>query len=1034
MQVSDNGNWVTASRSNGEAVQGFYEMHLEYEFASGTHQWEVEFEAPLDWPVGSYRIAVNGTAFVAGEQAYSITSNQFAVSPADNLVIAVTEEASGEAVASFSYQARPNNYRVIDPQSRVDELQPVRTGQLSFVGSSTVTADTAAIALQGRRFVALYTANVSGISRVDGVDAYGNTGSLVIGESHTEEQSAAQTGLLGIVAALGADLNVFITAMANGDYEAAQAAVSEALSNAQTNGEDSLAGDDASVSQTIQDSFVHQDPVKFMDDIAALLGTDDGAEGTGTALLTAARDVEPVVLTGADIPAWSQASAEGTAYPYPAGAGFDNYYEDLSGGGFGIEDFIGPVAGVYPINGRSAHNGEFIYPPAYNIATNEPKNPLGVRVEEIIAYRVANSDDITAGAAPNSMVEIPVQVDERFPHFLANGRSTFAIYSGTDEELSYAWDTDNWEAADLPAGFDGDAHYPAGEQATKDPIGGLDNDDEIVFMASDAGACTTNPQAPEIAGVSAIQQVVINDPLAPNSQTCVYLGLAESGSTIGDRHYVNYLRNADADQWIDRNAFCNEDPQKLGTSNGSYGANLHGKTSLKATDCGSFPNHSYQEDTLVGFDSTDRFPRDGVVVSTDTYRWEASGRWMIRDIRMKAEADDVSQVPDVEAYWDGRPDLIDRWKGRAFQQSPDSGISLVGFEDEQVNWEANASLIGERCGPVRCIREVWGADSGTNVTKTETFYRDAITYRYRVRVHPIPADGLYTSWDYNRGAMVTNEADPEGTEPGRYYTALRPQGVYIDGVNDDFGQVDNLPGCHSITAALGTEMGDQSVLGGYDQLRRQFEDNGGNNIPFVGFPSREELERCLAFFDVADPTFNAPLGVMNWEQIAGKGDSGSLVYLFELKGATSVANGAIIPYYRDDACLDDGTGDDPVQRPWPGDRLGSERVQKAYLDAAGVAYSQANFADQFAELSCEKRQGAYAAHGIHMLVLPESDNAFTPVTSTEVDGMQWQFMVPTDQPRNIADPYANIVKIPLIKSVIPLGVPNADQRGSESIL
>jgi hypothetical protein len=28
-------------------------------------------------------------------------------------------------------------------------------------------------------------------------------------------------------------------------------------------------------------------------------------------------------------------------------------------------------------------------------------------------------------------------------------------------------------------------------------------------------------------------------------------------------------------------------------------------------------------------------------------------------------------------------------------------------------------------GPVRAIREIWGADSGTNVTKTETFYRDA---------------------------------------------------------------------------------------------------------------------------------------------------------------------------------------------------------------------------------------------------------------------------------------------------------------------
>ncbi|MCE3513416.1 hypothetical protein, partial [Staphylococcus aureus] len=45
------------------------------------------------------------------------------------------------------------------------------------------------------------------------------------------------------------------------------------------------------------------------------------------------------------------------------------------------------------------------------------------------------------------------------------------------------------------------------------------------------------------------------------------------------------------------------------------------------------------------------------------------------------------------------PDLVDRWKGRAFQSSPDSDISVVGFEDEQVNWEANSSLIGERTGP-----------------------------------------------------------------------------------------------------------------------------------------------------------------------------------------------------------------------------------------------------------------------------------------------------------------------------------------------
>ena len=83
---------------------------------------------------------------------------------------------------------------------------------------------------------------------------------------------------------------------------------------------------------------------------------------------------------------------------------------------------------------------------------------------------------------------------------------------------------------------------------------------------------------------------------------------------------------------------------------------------------------------------------------------------------------------------------------------------------------------------MRAIREVWGADSGTNVTKTETYYRDADVFRYRLRVHPIPPDGLYTSWDYNKGVATT------------YYNLLHPEGVPIDGRNDETGNVDSVPG------------------------------------------------------------------------------------------------------------------------------------------------------------------------------------------------------------------------------------------------
>ena len=407
------------------------------------------------------------------------------------------------------------------------------------------------------------------------------------------------------------------------------------------------------------------------------------------------------------------------------------------------------------------------------------------------------------------------------------------------------------------------------------------------------------------------------------------------------------VRADDADSWVDRGSFDPADPEKLGSSNTGYGPNLPG------TVCD--PDGTVRT-------SKDRFPRDGMTVSTPTYSLTASGRWMVRELRVAAPAPSrekakgkgkgLGKTPDP----DYGPDLIDRWKGRAFQQSPDSSISVVGFEDEQVNWEANAALLGWRSGPVRAIREVWGADSGTNVTKTETYYRDADVYRYRVRVHPIPADGLYTSWDYNKGV-----AD-------RYYNVLRPEGVPIDGIDDDTGNVDQLPD---------------------------------------GSP---------AFVDVPDPTFDLPSAIDRPEQVAGKGDAGSLVYAFEFTGATSLANATAVPYYRDDACFDDGTGDDPVARPWPGEASTDLRVQEGYAALAGAPY---------ASLVCDPAngstpfQGAFASHGIHFAATHDSDNAAVGVPLTEIDGQQWRFSVPMDAPRNVLAEYAPNVVVPLEPAVTP---------------
>ena len=97
---------------------------------------------------------------------------------------------------------------------------------------------------------------------------------------------------------------------------------------------------------------------------------------------TAARATEAVVLTGAQIPAWSRLAAQGVANPYPSGA----------------------LDGV-----RDAHNGTLQVPPDAR---------SGVSVENVAAYSYVDGE----------WREVPVQVDEKFPYFLANANSDFGMY------------------------------------------------------------------------------------------------------------------------------------------------------------------------------------------------------------------------------------------------------------------------------------------------------------------------------------------------------------------------------------------------------------------------------------------------------------------------------------------------------------------------------------------------------------------------------------------------------------------------------
>ena len=150
------------------------------------------------------------------------------------------------------------------------------------------------------------------------------------------------------------------------------------------------------------------------------------------------------------------------------------------------------------------------------------------------------------------------------------------------------------------------------------------------------------------------------------------------------------------------------------------------------------------------------------------------------------------------------PDLIDRWKARAFQQDPSSETPCCGYEEEDTNWGGSSTLLGERVGPVRAIRETWGADSGTNVIRRETFYRREMDQKSWLRVHVIPPlDGIYAQWDFNAGRVE------------RFYSsASRDKYFRIDGRNDEvFGNFDDP--CNETYDANGTSDVDQAYREAY---------------------------------------------------------------------------------------------------------------------------------------------------------------------------------------------------------------------------
>ena len=754
------------------------------------------------------------------------------------------------------------------------------------------------------------------------------------------------------------------------------------------------------------------------------------------------RSVDPVVLTGNQFPSWS-AGPEIVAQA-PGSPANSSTVGQQGKAPAGQSACYAPGSNPYDPSDNGDHNcdqGSLV--PRENNAAGDAVNGvlntnIGADVNRIVGFRW----DASAG----KFVQFPLQVDEKFTRFISNNASGFAFYSGVDQETNYAWDREGFrytsDQSQTQPGGDPCVPEPAkgspapnakGYSAAPDPIKGLDDNDEVAFMWRDAGATQAPSGASLPKGVLSSYQVAVADPSDPSQVRYAYVALSASdqdpgaaaGQTVtqwNEQHgYVHYTRDATADIF-----------QYSQSSYGDYGA------APKGPYCTINADGTHTLSTAHG-QYAQRRPGDGAWITTDRYAFRYDGRWLMTQLRICPDAvargnggGSAFGYGHTCGLRDGQPvgygpNIIDQWKARAFQQRPSGTTPCCGYEEEVNNWGGSSILFGERWGPVRVIRAAWGSDSSTNNIKTETFYPETITFGDNLRVHVIPPfDGIYVMWDYRAGKVA------------KYYNPWQPNGVATDGQNDEvFGNQKwtvTAPGDPNSTG-VEVQDGDPIPVVGPQDVKAGNPDNNNCNI---GTAQQNENGICNDI-DMFDPSFDGPVGALNWEEIAGP--NGGVVTRWGIKRHTGGDAYTLIatPYYRDDSCFDDGTGNDP------GPHLNSRHVDDGqsamYLDPRDntwkprVCWHLSDGDPQDASIGDGRPRKFWnadiATHGLHINLIADSDNAYTTMPVDEVDSEQRMVVLPpsiVDPSRtmngtvNVGEQYGRSIEYALQAVVTPFRV------------
>ena len=732
------------------------------------------------------------------------------------------------------------------------------------------------------------------------------------------------------------------------------------------------------------------------------------------------RDAEPVVLTGSQFPTWS-AGPEFTAHEPMSPLNSSTVGQQGSGPAQTQSDCYDAQGADYG-GGGPTDNGDHNCYQSSRLPVRTAPVTNGVDPRRLLGYRWETG----------RFVQVPFQVDQVFTRYLTNNASGFAFYSGTDQDVDYAYDREGFRfLANRPPA---DKSNPTadvcqavpfknvhggfydGQPTTPSPNGWhLVDKDELSFMARDAGA-----KAPKSAalppGIADMYTIAVTD---PESLGTGYLYVALAGAsgpkpafTAANSPYVHYQRDANADMFMYSQS-----------SYGGYGAAPQG---WYCNADGTLARNPATGKALVG----QRRPRDTAWVWTPTYAFRYDGRWMMTELHVSPDGNgSVDSAGGLHNY--GR-NIVDRWKARAFQQSPGGHTPCCGYEEEDTNWGGSSQLMGERVGPVRVIRATWGADSSTNNIRREIFYAQQVRYQDDLRVHVIPPlDGIYVQRDMAAGAIDT------------YYNPYQKKGVAVDGRNDEV-----LGNAHAGFGQKGVCYSSTDTVGGViDKL------TGGKPVTVANGGNPCDDNDVHGDFDVSDPTLQGPPGLLPWEEFTGP--YGTLVERWTARtvapGGTAIAAVTAMPYYRDDSCFDDGTGinpgpklhlrskDEPLS--WWYDPVTHVPVSTQAGPPAGVAAFARRCWNHNPDGSpypigksdpapdpgfspqgdVRYFQGDIGTHGLHLVMVADSDNAQLPVPVEEIDSEQVQVIL-SGLRGNIGEAYGRAFEQPLVVVATPRGV------------